>query len=82
MPKLSKRRQKELQRQRSMSVQKKAEARNRQCGKKKRYNTDFEAFNAGKFAFRDGRHVGTYLCPQCNKWHITTKRPLDKASAM
>ncbi len=78
----SKRKRRETQRCQQMAQQKKAEARNRQCGKKKRYDTDFDAYNAGKFAFRDGRPIGTYLCPQCNKWHITTKKRFDKVSAM
>jgi hypothetical protein len=82
MAKLSKRKRKELDKQRSIAVQRRAEARNRQCGHKKRYDTEFEAYNAGKFVFRDGRYVGTYLCPQCSKWHITTKKRFDKASAM
>ena len=59
----------------SISIQKAVEKRNRQCGNKVKYNTELEAWNAGKFAFktRNGIHVGTYLCCYCNKWHITTK---------
>ena len=82
MAKLSRRRRQELQRERSISLQHKAEVRNRQCGEKKRYNTEIEAWSAGKFAFRDGRYIGTYFCPQCFKWHITTKKRLDKVTVI
>jgi hypothetical protein len=82
MAKLSKRKRKEFEKQRLIELQRKAEAKKRQCGKKKRYDTELEAYSSGKFAFRDGRYIGTYYCPQCNKWHITTKKRFDKVSAM
>lgn len=69
---MTKKLRKEKQRQHSMTVQKEREFENRMCGDKKGFNSDIEAWNAGKFGLK-GRYFRTYLCPICGKWHITTQ---------
>lgn len=69
---MTKRKRKEIQRQNSIEIQKSREFVNRMCGNKKKYDTEMQAFSAGKFAFRD-KYFRTYFCPYCNKWHLTTK---------
>ena len=64
---------KEKQREISIDTQHKREFENRMCGNKKSYDTDIEAYSAGKFALK-GKTIRTYICPICGKWHITTQK--------
>ena len=69
---MTKKKKKDKKRQESLETQITRESQNRMCGDKSKFNTEFQAFNAGKFSFKN-KYFRTYLCPVCNHWHLTTK---------
>ena len=70
---MTKKLKKEKARERSMALQNAMEKLNRRCRGKKSFETEIQAWSAGKFAFRNCEYFRTYFCTDCDQWHITTK---------
>lgn len=49
----------------------------RACGRKRRYETRFDAKRAAERSSRrkDAPKIFVYECPYCGGWHLTHRRP-------
>lgn len=54
-------------------MQMKYRSKSRQCGDKRRHDTDYDARIALKESHGNGPDFGVYLCPHCYFWHVGHK---------
>lgn len=82
---MTRRKRKEQERQRQMRLH----AKSRMCGKKRKFETEFEADAYAK-KYNDPRygtdHSGqgtlrSYWCPHCHNYHLTSKPKVEEAHA-
>lgn len=53
-----------------------AEARDRACGRKRRYRTQGDALDAALLAGVE-RERTAYVCRYCGQWHLASRDPAD-----
>ena len=83
---MTRRRRKELERQKQIRLQDVVLRRKRMCDEKRRYETEIEAeawgkiFNVTTYK-HNPRNFRAYWCPHCNNYHLTSRPDFDKVVA-
>lgn len=71
---MTRRQKKKLKITRDLSIQRKAEFKQRSCERKKKYNSDLEALAWGRESNErrnESKVWNAYFCRFCHKWHLT-----------
>ena len=73
---MTKRRRRQLKIERDRQIESESDRRQRMCGSKKQYNSDWEALAWGRESNErrnENKNWDTYFCPYCRHWHLTNK---------